>query len=581
MGKRKAEIYSKADQRKAMGRLKDTPRRYDELPVDPVLLDFAKGRTYFIRTYGCQANIRDEEIFSGYLEKAGFSKANEAENADLVILNTCAVRENAEEKIYGEIGKFKASFEKDKSFILVIAGCVMGENGIAEALMKSYPHISLCIGTHEVSKILPLLTEVVKKKKPILNVTSFAGEVVEGMPSVRLNEFEAFVNISYGCDKFCTYCIVPYTRGRERSRRMEDIIKECKDLEVKGYKQVTLLGQNVNSYGLDLKDGTTFAKLLDEVAKLDIPRIKFLTSYPSQFTDDVIEVMASHKNIVPWLHLPVQSGSSAVLKKMARRYTREQYLEVVRKIKARIPDIALSTDIIVGFPYETEEDFLDTLSLCEEVQYASAFTFIYSPRPNTPAASYEQIPDEIKHERFNRLKEVIEKSTSDHSLSMVGKEFEVLVEGPSKRNEEILSGYALNGKLINFKGPAYLKGCLVKVKVNESKTYSLVGELIGDPLLYKAEDFAFHLKRDPLIKEFLAIQEEISSSDEIKKLSDDLVAIKKKMALDMGDKEKHQADKKEYEALLEKIKNHPLLSNRDSLLPLVESCLQEIERELK
>jgi len=577
----KCDYRSLPDQKLAAGRLASTPRLVDEREVPENLKIFAKGRSYFIRTYGCQANIRDEEVFAGYLEKAGFVRAESCETANVVVINTCAVRENAEDKIYGEIGLCKANKDKDPDFLLILAGCVMGENGVAEKLQKTYPYISLIIGTHDVSNILPLLSEVIAQRKSIVDVRSFAGEVVENLPSVRLSSFEAFVNISYGCDKFCTYCIVPYTRGRERSRYAKDILKECQDLVDHGYKQITLLGQNVNSYGLDLHDGTTFASLLESCAKLGMPRLRFLTSYPSQFTDEMMDVMARYSNIVPWLHFPVQSGSSSCLKRMGRRYTREEYLALVKALRKKIPDLALTTDIIVGFPGETEEEFAETLSLCEEVHYSAAFTFIYSPRVGTPAAKMVQVPDEIKHERFDRLKAVIEKSTSEHSSSMVGQTFEVLVEGASKKNDEVLSSYASNGKLINFKGPAYLTGCLVNVKVTESHTYSLLGELVEDPLLAKAKDVAFLMSKDPLLKEYLRLDEAIRQDPSIKKLGEDLVLAKKKMCLDMADKTLYEQDKKDYEAVLLAIRSHPLLANREALRNDVETSLLEIRDSLK
>jgi tRNA-2-methylthio-N6-dimethylallyladenosine synthase len=577
----KCDIRSLPDQKLAASRLVTTPRLLDDREVPENLKIFAKGRSYFIRTYGCQANIRDEEVFAGYLEKAGFVRSETSESANVVVINTCAVRENAEDKIYGEIGLCKANKDKDPDFLLVLAGCVMGENGVAEKLQKTYPYISLIIGTHDVSNILPLLSEVISKRKSIVDVRSFAGEVVENLPSVRLSSFEAFVNISYGCDKFCTYCIVPYTRGRERSRYAKDILKECQDLVEHGYKQITLLGQNVNSYGLDLHDGTTFASLLENCAKLGMPRLRFLTSYPSQFTSEMMDVMARYSNIVPWLHFPVQSGSTSCLKRMGRRYTREEYLALVKALREKIPSLALTTDIIVGFPGETEEEFAETLSLCEEVRYSAAFTFIYSPRVGTPAAKMVQVPDEVKHERFDRLKALIEQTTSEHSASMVGKTYEVLVEGPSKKNDDVLSSYASNGKLINFKGPAYLTGCLVNVKVTESHTYSLLGELVDDPILAKAKDVAFLMGKDPLLKEYLRLDEDIRKDPEIAKLGEDLVATKKKMCLDLADKALYEQDKKAYEAVLLKIRSHPLLANREALRSDVETSLLEIRDSLK
>lgn len=548
--------------------------------VPEILKTYAKGRYFYIRTYGCQGNIRDEEVMAGFLTEAGFTRTYEQSKADVAIINTCAVRENAEDKIYGEIGAFKANKTKNKDFMLVLAGCVMGEDGVGEDLLKTYPFISLVIGTHDVHKINDLLADYLKNQQSIINVHSFSSEVVEQLPSVRLNDTEAFVNISYGCDKFCTYCIVPFTRGRERSRHADDVVAECQKLVDDGYKQITLLGQNVNSYGLDLKDGTNFATLLARVAETGIARLKFLTSYPSQFNDEMIETMAKYPNIDHWLHFPVQSGSTSCLKRMGRRYTREEYLERAKKIKEMIPDMALSTDIIVGFPGETEEEFLDTLSLAKEVGYSSAFTFIYSPRPGTPAATMEQIPPEVAHERFNRLKALVDDLTAKHSEEMIGKTFEVLVEGTSKRDQNVLSGYARNGKLVNFIGPAYLTGCLVNVRILESHVYSLKGEMVEDPLVVKAKDVAFHMQHDKLLKEYSRLSEEIASDDEIRALGEELVEAKKAMALSMG-QESHKEKKEHYEEILNKINNHPLLLNRDALHEAVEGELLAIRDILK
>ena len=554
-------------------------RSVDTNDVPAALASFAKGRKFYIRTYGCQANYRDEETMAGYLVEAGFVRTMDPKEANLAIINTCAVRENAEEKIYGEIGSFKANKEADPSFLLVLAGCVMGEEGVGESLLKTYPFISLIIGTHEVSKLLPLLNGVLEQRRTIVSSSSFSSEVVENMPSVRLSSFEAYVNISYGCDKFCTYCIVPYTRGRERSRKMEDVLAECQELVESGYKQITLLGQNVNSYGLDFKDGTTFASLLDKVAALGIPRLRFLTSYPSQFTDDVIEVMAKWKNIVPWLHLPVQSGSSSCLRRMGRRYSREEYLSLVAHIKKKIPDVALTTDIIVGFPFETEEEFEDTLSLMDEVGYDSAYTFIYSPRIGTPAAKMEQLPPEITKARFLRLKEKVDALTKKSSDAMIGQTVEVLVEGKSKKDPSKLSGYSANGKLIHFEGPSYLEGALVPVKIISSKTYSLHGELVGDPLLLKAKDLAYLLSVDPLLKRFKELGDLLSKDDKLKELGERYVEAKKAFALEKGE-EKEKA-KERLLSLEKEITSNPNLSNYHNLEPLAEGELTEIARSLK
>lgn len=577
----KKVIYENVADQKSAAKRPPVERTLSHNEVPENLKEFAKGRSFYIRTYGCQANLRDEEIMAGYLTAAGFARTQDPRKASLAIINTCAVRENAEEKVYGEIGSYKINKQKDKDFMLVLAGCVMDENNVAQSLMKTYPWISLVIGTHDVTRLNELLSKALEKKASIVSVRSFASEVVENLPSVRSNPFQAFVNISYGCDKFCTYCIVPYTRGRERSRKMEDIVKECEELVSQGYKQITLLGQNVNSYGLDFQDGTTFAMLLEAVAKTGIPHLRFLTSYPTQFTEEMIHVMATYPNIDHWLHFPVQSGSSKVLKKMGRRYSREEYLDVVSRIKKAIPDIALTTDIIVGFPYETEEDFQQTLSLCEEVGYSSAFTFIYSPRSGTPAANWEQIPPEVSHERFLRLKEKIDECTAKSSAECLGKTYTVLVDGPSKRNAEVLSGYAPNGKLINFKGPSYLTGCFVQVKIKESHVYSLVGELAEDPLIAKARDVSFQMHCDPLLKEYLKLDQAVQNDPEIKSLGEALLEKKKKLALAFGDDISYPNAKREYEEVLQKIRNHPLLHNRDALREQVEQTLLQIRDSIR
>ncbi len=556
-------------------------RSYDDGRIPLNLCVFGAGKKFYIRTYGCQANYRDEETMAGYLAKAGFLRTDKPEEADIAIINTCAVRENAEEKIYGEIGSFKANKEKNPSFLLVLSGCVMGEEGVAESLLKTYPFISLIIGTHEINKLPSLLSKVIEEKRAVVSSSSFSSEVVEQMPSLRLSSYEAYVNISYGCDKFCTYCIVPYTRGRERSRKMEDVLKECRELVETGYKQITLLGQNVNSYGLDLHDGTTFASLLERVAALGVPRLRFLTSYPSQFTDEMIEAMAKYPNIDHWLHLPIQSGSSSCLRRMGRRYSREEYLDLVSRIKKKIPDIALTTDIIVGFPGETEEEFSDTLSLMKEVGYSSAYTFIYSPRIGTPAAKMKQVDPEVTKERFLRLKAVVDDLTAKSSEEMLGKTIDVLVEGPSKKDPNKLSGYARNGKLIHFDGPAYLKGAIVPVKINASKTYSLHGELIGDPLLEKAKDVAYLMGVDPLLKQFKKLSESLSNDPYLTELGEKYAAAKKELALSIGDVDKHQEAKERLLALEKEINSHPALANYQALKDEAGSELKAIAEVLK
>jgi len=477
----KCEFLSLPDQSQERLRNQCFDFDYEEMKVPELVKKFASNKTYFIHTYGCQANYRDEEIMSGILEAAGFKKSNDELNSDVIILNTCAVRENAEDKVFGHIGNLKASKEKNKEAIIAVCGCMVQQKHIIDKLLDKYRHVDLIFGTHNITDLLNLINEVISKRVRVVDVKSIPGDIKENLPSVRLSSFKAFVNISYGCDKFCTYCIVPYTRGKERSRKMSDILKECKELKDAGYQEVTLLGQNVNAYGKDLKDGSSFALLLDEVAKLGIPRVRFLTSHPWDFKDEMIDVIAKHDNIMKYIHLPVQSGSSEVLKLMGRRYTKEQYKNLVTKIRNRIPNVYLSTDIIVGFPNETYEQFLETLEMVRFAKYDSAFTFIYSPRNGTPAAKIvDNVTSKEKSRRFKELVSELEKTIKVSSDNMIGKTYSVLVEGVSDRNKDMLSGYTEGNKLVHFKGDLSLVGKIVNVKINESHLYSLIGELVNE-----------------------------------------------------------------------------------------------------
>lgn len=454
---------------------------YDEILVPEELKIFAKGKKYFIHTYGCQANYRDQEIMAGMLEKSGFCKANEEKEADVIILNTCAVRENAEQKVFGKIGDLKAYKLANRNSVIAVCGCMVQQKHIIEHILEKYRHVDLVFGTHNITELLNLINEVVTKRVRVVDVKSLPGDIRENLPSVRESNFKAFVNISYGCDKFCTYCIVPYTRGKERSRKMEDILEECRELKELNYQEVTLLGQNVNAYGKDFNDGTTFAKLLEEVAKIGIPRVRFLTSHPWDFTSDIIDAIAKYDNIMKYIHLPVQSGSDEILKLMGRRYTSEQYLKLVNEIKTKIPNVALSTDIIVGFPNETYEQFKDTLKIVEAVKYWSAFTFIYSPRNNTPAAKIkDNVSNKEKTERFKELVSTLEKVIEPINKSLVGKVFPVLVEGVSEKNKDMLSGYTEHNKLVHFKGDKSLIGKIVNMKITEAHMYFLNGELVDE-----------------------------------------------------------------------------------------------------
>ena len=561
---------------KARNRSESPKTIREEIVVPASVLEFGKNRKYFIKTFGCQGNVRDEEILAGYLEKDGMKRTLVESEAGMVLINTCAVRENAEEKVYGEIGKFKANHQKDPSFVLGICGCMMQEEGIAKKIMQSYPYVSLIFGTHNITNILNLLGEHLERKKDLVDVVSYAGDITENLPSTRLDRVKAFVNITYGCDKFCTYCIVPYTRGRERSRAKEDILKECRELVEEGYQEITLLGQNVNSYGKDFHDGTSFATILEDVAKLGIPRLRFMTSHPWDFTDEMLDVIARYPNIMKCIHLPVQSGSTSMLRIMGRRYSRESYLDLVKRIRERIPECAITTDIIVGFPNETEEQFEDTLSLCEAVRYDAAFTFIYSPRKGTPAAKMvDNVDDKTKHERFDRLLKVVEDGVMFHSSQMVGKTYSVLVDGPSKKDPTMLSGYTESSKLINFKGPAYLKGCIVPVRVIEDHAFSMIGELQGDPVVELAKHVGKILEKEETAKAYLDAKKAVEESEGLKTLRNQIEDAQKKMmnaAAEQKDAEYVQA-KKAYTSLMDQYNSDPLIQNfvgrRDELEDLL------------
>ena len=444
------------------------------------LKKIVEGKKYYIRTYGCQANVRDEETMRGMFFNLGVSSVDTPEEADFIIINTCAVRENAEDKVYGEIGNLKCLKRKNKDLVLALCGCMVEQPEILEKVMKMFPEVNLFFGTHEVSDLYDLLYEVLTKHERLVAIESKQGEVIEQMPVCRNNRYKAYVNIIYGCNKFCTYCIVPYTRGKERSRLFNDIIKECRDLVNQGYQEITLLGQNVNAYGKDLSEGYDFADLLEAVAKLGIPRLRFTTSHPWDFSLKMIDVIAKYPNIMKFIHLPVQSGSDSVLKKMGRKYNREQYLNLVKTMRERIPGLSLSTDIIVGFPNETEEEFQDTLSLVDIVKYEAAFTFIYSPRRGTPASKMiDNIDKQTKVRRFQELVKHLEFNIENDAKTMVGKTYDVLVDGLSKTDSDMYSGYTENNKLVHFKGHESFIGRIVKIKIIESHTYSLIGEIVN------------------------------------------------------------------------------------------------------
>ena len=436
---------------------------------------------YMIQTFGCQMNEHDSEKLCAMLDEMGYERSVFVEECDLIIYNTCAVRENAELKVYGNLGQLKFQKRKNPDLKIAVCGCMMQQPHVVKELKAKYNHVDLVFGTHNLYKFPELLVNSMEAEKMLVDVWDVDGEVVEGLRSSRKFELKAFVNIMYGCNNFCTYCIVPYTRGRERSRTPEDIINEIKVLAANGTKEITLLGQNVDSYGKTLENPITFAELLRKVNEIEgIERIRFMTSHPKDISDEVIYAIRDCDKVCEFLHLPVQCGSTSLLKKMNRHYSKEDYLRIIEKAKAEVPDIAFSTDLMIGFPGETEEDLLDTIDVVQKVRYDSAFTFIYSKRTGTPAAKMEnQIPDDVKHERFNRVLNEVNKVVAEINEEYRGKVVEVLVEGKSKTDETVLTGRTRQNKLVNFTGGTMdMIGTLVNVKITDPKTFSLQGELV-------------------------------------------------------------------------------------------------------
>jgi tRNA-2-methylthio-N6-dimethylallyladenosine synthase len=442
--------------------------------------DKYQGKTFFLKTYGCQMNEHDSENIEALLTFLGFKKVDNYMMADLVLLNTCSIRENAHNKAFGMLGRLKHLKQEKRDLIVGVCGCMAQEASVVEDILTNYKWVNFVLGTHNLYQLPEIIDKAIEENKQQIEVYSREGDLIEGLPVLRVNDYKAYVNIIYGCNKFCTYCIVPYTRGRERSRLKEDVLAEIGQLVDDGYKEVTLLGQNVNAYGKDIYDDYTMADLLEDVAKMGIPRIRFTTSHPWDFTDHMIDVIAKYPNIMPSVHLPVQSGSSRILKLMGRRYTRESYLELFHKIKDRVPGVSISTDIIVGFPGETEEDFQETLSLVRECKYDNAFTFVFSKREGTPACRLtDPVSQKEKEERLQRLNEVVNRYFLENNKKLVGREVEVLVEGISEK-KHMYYGYSDTNKLINFSSSHELTpGDLVMVKITDAKTWSLDGEVIG------------------------------------------------------------------------------------------------------
>src|SRR5690625_4704386 len=474
--------YQPPNIRKARKRFREDIKVHYDFDIPEDMQNIGKGKKYLIQTYGCQMNEHDTEVMAGILTNMGYEGTTDTEEADIILLNTCAIRENAENRVFGEIGHLKRLKLENPDLILGVCGCMSQQESVVNRILKKHQHVDLIFGTHNIHRLPHLIKEAMFSKANVVEVWSKEGDIIENLPKVRKDNIKAWVNIMYGCDKFCTYCIVPMTRGKERSRRPEDVIQEVRYLAAQGYQEVTLLGQNVNAYGKDFSDlDYKFGDLLDDLHKIDIPRIRFTTPHPRDFDDHVIEVLAQGGNLLNHIHLPVQTGSNEILRRMNRKYTRESYLKLVEKIKKAIPDVSLTTDIIVGFPNETDEQFEETMSLVKEVGFESAYTFIYSPREGTPAAvQKDEIPMEVKKERLYRLNELINEQSARSMAAYEGKTVKVLVEGESKRNPEVLSGYTEKNKVVNFKGPKSAIGEIVDVKITEAKTWSLGGIMVEE-----------------------------------------------------------------------------------------------------
>ncbi len=439
------------------------------------------NKTFHIQTFGCQMNEHDSETLAGMLTELGYLENKNKKEADVAIINTCSVRENADKRFFGTLGQLKKVKEERPEVVVAVCGCMMQQQHIIDTLKAKYPWVDLVFGTHNLHEFPRLLSNVLNERNKVVDVWENGGDIVEGLPSKREYSFKAYVDIMYGCNNFCTYCIVPYTRGRERSRRPEEIVNEVKGLAADGVREIMLLGQNVNSYGTGCDFNTDFADLIYLLNGIDgIKRIRFMTSHPKDLSDKLIQAYKDCDKLCNNIHLPVQSGSTEILKRMNRKYTKEDYLKLIAKLKAAVPEIAVTTDIIVGFPGETEEDFEETLELVREVRFDSAFTFLYSIRKGTPAEKYmKQVPEAVKHERFNRLVELLNGISAVKNAACEGQVLDVLVEGPSKTNSKTYSGRTESGKLVNFKGTPELVGQIIPVKITEGKTFSLFGDTLA------------------------------------------------------------------------------------------------------
>ncbi len=436
-------------------------------------------KTYHIMTFGCQMNENDSEKLSGILSNLGYSKNNDPNDADVLIINTCSVRENADDRFFGNLGNFKAIKAKRPEMTIAVCGCMMQQKEIVDIIKNKYRFVDIIFGTHNVHTFGELLNRYLLTSKPVYDIWEDADSIEEDVPVQREYRHKAFINIMNGCDNFCTYCIVPYTRGREKSREKKHILAEIEALVNEGCKEIMLLGQNVNSYGKGLSEPCTFAELLKDISRIEkLERIRFMTSHPKDLTDDVIASIKNNQNICNNIHLPLQSGSTRILKLMNRKYTKDDYLELIRKIRAEIPDITITTDIIVGFPGETEDDFANTLDVIKQCRFDSAFTFIYSPRNGTKAATMsDQIPKEITKERFERLLNLQYEIMHEIALQYDGKILEVIAEGASRTDKEMMSGRTMTNKLVNFSGKCQI-GDTVNVKIDRVSTFHLTGTIV-------------------------------------------------------------------------------------------------------
>ncbi len=456
---------------------KRTSKRVEHIDLDINLKDVFKGKKYFLRTYGCQMNVHDSEEIRYYLESLGYTNTEELEAADIVVLNTCAIRENAHDKVFGYLGRCKHLKQTKKDLIIAIGGCMSQEVSVVEEIKTKHPYVDIVFGTHNIHDLPKMILNANHKQD--IEVFSCEGDVYENIKYNRDSKITAWVNIMYGCDKFCTYCIVPYTRGKQRSRKLDKIVEEVKKLKEEGYQEVTLLGQNVNAYGKDLDEGYDFADLLESVAKTNIPRIRFVTSHPWDFTDRMIDLIAKYENVMPYVHLPIQSGNDHILKLMGRRYTKEEYLTLFNKIKDKVKGVSITTDIIVGFPNETESEFEDTLDIVNKCKFDSAFTFIYSPREGTPASKIKDtISLEEKEKRLYKLNELVNKYSLEANKKCLDKVAKVLILGTNEKDDKKLYGYTDTMKLVNVTGDKSLIGRIVDVKITDAKSFSLDGKAL-------------------------------------------------------------------------------------------------------